>query len=96
MLHLPGPWSQTLSKILTTALAACSIFPSAQSQELTTADRFEIFSEMNKHQVYIDNNGSYDNAKLYANLYWPDGSFRVVDPDGRDSTVCRRPPIIIL
>ena len=51
----------------------------AQSQQLSTADRFQIFSEMNLHQAYIDLEGTCDDAKLYSSLYWPDASFRVID-----------------
>ena len=58
----------------------------SQAQELTVADKFDIFTAMNLHQIYIDLNQTCLNAKLYAGLYWPDASFRVVDPN-RDSKV---------
>jgi hypothetical protein len=52
---------------------------------LTTSDKFAIVEQLNLHQAYIDNDGSCHNAKLYASLYWPDASFRAIDPN-RDGT----------
>jgi hypothetical protein len=61
---------------------------SSQAQTLSTADRFQIFSEMNMHQAYIDLPQTCANSKLYAGLYWPDGTFQVIDAkSGRNLTV---------
>lgn len=39
------------------------------------------------HQVYIDLDPGCDNSHTYASLYWPDGTFRVIDEkSGRDAT----------
>lgn len=38
------------------------------------------------HQVYIDLDPGCDNSHTYASLYWPDGTFRVIDEkSGRDA-----------
>lgn len=39
------------------------------------------------HQAYIDLDPGCSNSKKYASLYWPDGTFRVIDEkSGRDAT----------
>jgi hypothetical protein len=66
---------------------------SVSGQELPAADRFDIFTQMNLHQAYIDLPGSCEDSKKYASLYWPDASFRVIDPSLRDNTV--RIPFVV-
>lgn len=46
---------------------------------LSTADRFDIFEQLNLHQRYIDNDASRESAELYATLYWPEANFTVID-----------------
>ena len=58
----------------------------AQAQPLTLLDRFAIYEQMSLHQALIDTDLTCANARAYADLYWPEGSFRVIDPN-RDSTV---------
>jgi hypothetical protein len=59
-----------------------------QAQALSTADRFQIFSQMNMHQAYIDLTQTCANSKLYAGLYWQDATFQVIDArSGRNLTV---------
>lgn len=53
---------------------------------LTPMDRFSIYEQMALHQSYIDIDLTCDNSRLYASLYWPEASFRVIDPN-RDLTV---------
>ncbi|KAJ3496958.1 hypothetical protein NLG97_g2275 [Lecanicillium saksenae] len=62
------------------------LYPLLVLGSLSALDRFSIFEQINLHQAYIDNNLTCDNAKLYASLYWPEGTFRVIDPN-RDATV---------
>ena len=57
-----------------------------QSQSLTLLDRFAIYEQMSLHQTLIDTDLTCVNAHAYASLYWPEGTFRVIDPN-RDSTV---------
>lgn len=45
---------------------------------LREVDRFSIFEQLNLHQAYIDQNLTCNNANLYASLYWPEGTFRVI------------------
>jgi hypothetical protein len=47
--------------------------------KLTTDDKFEIFEQLNLHQLYIDNDASRKSAELYTSLYWPDAKFSVND-----------------
>ena len=57
----------------------------AESSRLTAVDRFEIFTQMNLHQAYIDLESGCDNSKLYASLYWPDCTFHVMyEKSGRN------------
>ena len=56
------------------------------AQGLQLMDRFAIYEQMALHQTYIDNDQSCEKAHLYASLYWPEASFRVIDPN-RDITV---------
>ncbi|KAK3721127.1 hypothetical protein LTR37_003417 [Vermiconidia calcicola] len=60
--------------------------PVTLAQTLTPIDRFSIYEQMSLHQTYIDNDQTCANGHLYADLYWPEASFRVIDPN-RDSTV---------
>jgi hypothetical protein len=46
---------------------------------LTTADRFEIFEQMNLHQQAIDQGFSREAALKYVDLYWPEATFTVND-----------------
>ena len=71
--------------LLSFALITLCIAPTL-AQELTVADKFTIYEQMNKHQAYIDHEGTCADAKQYADLYWPEGTFRVIDPN-RDATV---------
>ncbi|KID96156.1 hypothetical protein MAJ_07924, partial [Metarhizium majus ARSEF 297] len=61
-------------------------YPACTVGLLTPTDRFSIFEQLSLHQSYIDHSLTCDNAKLYASLYWPEGSFRVIDPN-RDATM---------
>lgn len=54
------------------------LYPLLVLGSLSALDRFSIFEQINLHQAYIDNNLTCDNAKLYASLYWPEGTFRVI------------------
>ena len=65
--------------LLATAISTATASP------LTVADKFNIVEQLNLHQAYIDNDGSCANARLYASLYWPEASFRAIDPN-RDGT----------
>lgn len=49
------------------------------SEKLTVNDRFEIFEQLNRHQHYIDNDGSLDSARKYVDLYWPEAKMMVHD-----------------
>jgi hypothetical protein len=69
---------------LTLPIFALAISAAAAST-LTISDKFSILEQLNQHQAYIDNNGSCHNAHLYASLYWPEASFRAIDPN-RDGT----------
>lgn len=66
-----------------------SIFAMATSiitaNALTVSDKFSILEQLNHHQAYIDHDGSCHDAKLYASLYWPEGTFGAIDPN-RDGT----------
>ncbi|MFJ7269504.1 NAD(P)-binding domain-containing protein [Streptomyces sp. NPDC099050] len=46
---------------------------------LTTADRFEIYEQLVRHQRYIDNDASRASADRYVGLYWPEATFTVHD-----------------
>ncbi|UMR32424.1 nuclear transport factor 2 family protein [Massilia sp. MB5] len=50
-----------------------------QLNQLTVADRFQIFEQLNLHQRYIDNDGSRESAEKYVSLYWPEATFKVND-----------------
>ena len=67
-------------------LALALLFPFSLAQTLTLIDRFAIYEQMHLHQTLIDTDQTCANAHAYADLYWPEGSFRVIDPN-RDSTV---------
>ena len=58
----------------------------SQKPSLTLLDRFAIYEQMHLHQTFIDTDQTCANSRAYANLYWPEGSFRVIDPN-RDNTV---------
>ena len=47
--------------------------------QLTTADRFEIFEQINFHQRCIDGNSSREAASTYVDQYWPEAKFTVKD-----------------
>lgn len=53
-------------------------YPACTVGLLTPTDRFSIFEQLSLHQSYIDHSLTCDNAKLYASLYWPEASFRVI------------------
>lgn len=53
----------------------------AAAASLTVTDRFEIMEQLYLHQTYIDNPPDCAYAKKYISLYWPEGSFTVIDPD---------------
>lgn len=44
---------------------------------LTVADRFEIFEQLNRHQ--LDNDPSLESAQKYVSLYWPEAKMTVND-----------------
>ena len=46
---------------------------------LSVEDRFAIFEQMNLHQQRIDAGWGRAQAEAYADLYWPEGSFTVID-----------------
>jgi len=46
---------------------------------LTSADRFEIFEQINLHQRCIDNDAGIASARKYQDLYWPEATFTVHD-----------------
>ena len=56
------------------------------AQRISLLDRFAIYEQMHLHQTLIDTDQTCTNSRAYASLYWPEGSFRVIDPN-RDSTV---------
>lgn len=55
------------------------------AESLTLLDRFAIYEQLALHQTYIDNPSDCVYAQRYASLYWPEGSFTVIDPD-RETT----------
>ena len=55
------------------------------AQSLTLIDKFAIYEQMALHQTLIDTDGTCAEAHEYASLYWPEASFRVIDPN-RDHT----------
>lgn len=73
---------------LTLSMFALAIW-TAVASSLTISDKFTLVEEFNKHQAYIDNNGTCPNAHLYASLYWPEATFRAIDPN-RDGTAYGR------
>lgn len=48
-------------------------------EPLSTADRFEIFEQLQLHQRRIDDDASRDSAMRYVELYWPEAKFMVHD-----------------
>ena len=58
----------------------------AQNQNLALLDRFAIYEQLSLHQTLIDTDQTCTNAHAYADLDWPEGGFRVIDPN-RDSIV---------
>ncbi|KAL8710654.1 MAG: hypothetical protein Q9220_004878 [cf. Caloplaca sp. 1 TL-2023] len=78
-----------VQSLLSSVLGVCIFFLSLtriQAKDLTLLDRFAIYEQMSLHQSLIDTDLTCANAHAYADLYWPEGSFRVIDPN-RDSTV---------
>ena len=78
-----------LRSILTMTLSLIYFAPStaqAQTQSLSLLDRFAIFEQMSLHQALIDTDQTCANAHAYASLYWPEATFRVIDPN-RDAVV---------
>lgn len=57
----------------------------AYASHLSLLDRFAIYEQLALHQSYIDNPPDCIYAEKYANLYWPEASFTVIDPD-RETT----------
>lgn len=47
--------------------------------DLTVADRFTLFEQMNMHQRIIDKGWGTDSVDLYNSLYWPEAEFHVHD-----------------
>ena len=46
---------------------------------LSVQDRFEIYEQMNLHQITIDTGWGRTQASAYVDLYWPEGQFKVID-----------------
>ena len=51
----------------------------SKNDELTVADRFTIFEQLNMHQRIIDKGFGRPQADLYNTLYWPEAKFHVND-----------------
>jgi hypothetical protein len=49
--------------------------------QLTFEGHFEIFTQLNLHQAYIDHDASSASAEQYVNLYWPEANRTVLNPD---------------
>ena len=47
--------------------------------DLTVADRFTLFEQMNRHQRIIDKGWGHESVELYNALYWPEAKFNVFD-----------------
>jgi hypothetical protein len=56
--------------------------------DLTVADRFTLFEQMNLHQRIIDKGWGRDSVELYDALYWPEARFNVFDL--RETSSARR------
>ena len=48
-------------------------------EQLSVHDRFDIFTQLNLHQHYIDTPFGIGSVKQYQSLYWPEASFTVHD-----------------
>lgn len=67
--------------MLSLHLILCSLlvfYSQLVQSSITANDRFSIFEQLSSHQAYVDNNLTCANAQLYASLYWPEATFRVI------------------
>lgn len=49
------------------------------TNELSVADRFTIYEQLNMHQRVIDKGWGREQVDLYNGLYWPEGKFNIND-----------------
>lgn len=53
--------------------------PVPDCEPLSVEDRFQIYEQMNLHQIIIDTGWGREQAQAYVGLYWPEGKFTVID-----------------